>query len=355
MGLFGCGHPGSPAAELLSPKSQSLWEQLRQKTDAWLKKPWGRRGDGFTYTVDVGHLMVYAALIKDKPLYQLMRDFAVKNLLQNSKDDPYTKGFILWRYKKGEAPDASGTTEALRVAEGLWLGHKVWKSVEDKEFALLILKGYIRHEYVDQGVWFIRNYFNIATRSFSINTYLVDYDPDFLLEVGKETKDVTIQQAAKKSLALVKKAVAPSGLIYPLLQPEVLTLLPKSIVFFAPNDIVKILNSASVAERVAMYAPEIGQKIVDIGLKHIDDLNKFFYASSGELAMRDSAGAVTYAVLLRLACRLGEKKKAQIIEGKLAPHVEFFLKNSYDPRLYVTGEVMLAYQYLKMLKEGIFP
>ena len=69
-----------------------------------------------------------------------------------------------------KALDASGTTEALRFAEGLWEGARVFGEPADRELALLVLRAYRRHEYVDQGIWLIRNYFNLQTRAFATNS-----------------------------------------------------------------------------------------------------------------------------------------------------------------------------------------
>lgn len=358
LGLIGCGEPPPeppPKDVLFNTDSQRLFAQLRETTNKWLEEPWGREGDGFTYAVDVGHLLVYAVLRKDKALYSRMRDFAVNKLIVNDPKVPYTKGFVLWRYKEGVPPDASGTTEALRVAEGLWLGAQEWGNEEDRQWAIDILKGYFRHEYVDQGIWMIRNYFNLGTNSFATNTFLVDYDPDFVFEVAEKTKDEELRKGAEKCLDLVKNAVAPSGLIYPILQPEVLTLLPRSLAFFAPNDIVKMLNSLTVVERVIVKAPELSKKVLDFSLERLDGLNQYYYASSGEKAIDGAAGAVTYAAILRLAARMGDLEGAKKAETKMLPHLDYFLKNPYNPRLYVAGEILLAYQYLQMLAESKKP
>ncbi len=349
--LLGCSEPPpEPPLKptLFSEMSQKLFAQLQETTATWLKEPWGRQGDGYTYAVDVGHLLVYAALRKDKELYNQMRNYSVQNLIVNDPEVPFTKGFVLWRYKEGEKPDASGTTEALRVAEGLWLGHKEWKNEDDRRIAIDIVKGYFRHEYVDQGIWMIRNYFNLGTNSFATNTFLVDYDPDFVFEVAEETQDSTLLEGAQKCLELVKDAVAPSGLIYPILQPEVLTLLPRSLAYFAPNDIVKMLNSLTVVERVIAKAPELSKKVLEFSVQRLDKLNQFYFASSGKVAMDGPAGAVTHAAVMRLAARLGDLDAAKKAEAKMVSHLDYFLKNPYNPRLYVAGEILLAYQYLEM-------
>jgi hypothetical protein len=45
-------------------------------------------------------------------------------VIVDKPDDPFTKGFVLWKCVPGATPDASGTTEALRLARALWAGQR---------------------------------------------------------------------------------------------------------------------------------------------------------------------------------------------------------------------------------------
>ena len=49
-------------------------------------------------------------------------------------------------------PDASGTTEALRVAAGLWFGGRVFDRQLDTDLAVMFVEGYGRHAFIDQAV-----------------------------------------------------------------------------------------------------------------------------------------------------------------------------------------------------------
>ena len=151
--------------------------ELHRLTRARVEAGMLARTDGYVYAVDVALLMIFAAGESDEVMYATLRDFALEHLVVDDGDDPYTRGFVLWRYCDGVAPDASGTTEALRIAEGLWRGSKAFGFDADRETALLVLDGYARHAAEEQGVWMIRNYFNLGTRSFANNSYLVDYAP----------------------------------------------------------------------------------------------------------------------------------------------------------------------------------
>ena len=140
------------------------------------------RANGFAYAVDVGELMRVASRLGDREMYAALRSFAVRRLIIDDPDDPTTRGFVLWRRTPApadaeDAPDASGTTEALRVSEGLWEGALAFGAGEDRERAITILDGYARHASDAAGLLLIRNYFNFGSRDFATNSFLVDYAP----------------------------------------------------------------------------------------------------------------------------------------------------------------------------------
>src|SRR5262249_49510478 len=156
---------------------------------------------------------------------------------------------------------ASGTTEALRLAEALWRGG-------DRERARLLLAGYARHAATDQGIWLIRNYFNFATRAFATNSFLVDYDPDFLAEVARAEPDGPWADLATRSAALVGRAATEAGLLYDVVQPELRTLTPGlDLAVFSPNDVVQLANAATVAERAIATRPEVALPVLRFAME----------------------------------------------------------------------------------------
>ena len=83
---------------------------------------------------------------------------------------------------------------------------------------MTILDGYARHAAEEQGVWMIRNYFNLGTRSFATNSFLVDYAPDLVAEVAAAMGREDLAEVARRSYALIEKAQAPIGLLYDMIQ-----------------------------------------------------------------------------------------------------------------------------------------
>ncbi len=196
---FSAPHPARPQT------LTDLETRLEQRVQEWLAADQWTRPDGYIYAVDVGQLLIYAALRENERLYLTLRDFAIRNLIRDDRSDPYTQGFVIWRYSKDVVPDASGVTEALRVAQGLWLGSRAFGQTRDMAQALLILQGYARHAYVDQGVWLIRNYFNLGTRAFATNSFLVNYDVDFVNQIGEAVANDDLKHVGVLSYELIKR------------------------------------------------------------------------------------------------------------------------------------------------------
>lgn len=342
-GLVGmsCARDSPREPEGARRTKNELHELVRARVDAGMLA----RTNGYVYTVDVALLMIFAAFERDEPMFETLREFALEHVLLDSADDPYTRGFVLWRYCEGVEPDASGTTEALRLAEGLWRGADAFGSEGDREIALLILDGYARHAAEEQGVWMIRNYFNLGTRSFANNSYLVDYAPDFVAEVAEATGRQDLAEIATRSYALIERAQSPSGLLYSIVQPEVATVLDdERMVVFSPNDAIQVSNSATVALCAVRGLPGVARDIVDFAHERMPELRGTYYGRTGEVARDKRPGIEAWASLVRLAVALDD-------DEALGEFYTFLVSNSgrkwripKDAWLFVTAELLLGLQ-----------
>jgi hypothetical protein len=303
------------------------------------------RADGWIYTIDLSLLMIFAALERDRELYLRLESFASNRLVLDSKDDPYTRGFVLWRYRAGTAPDASGTTEALRLAEGLWRGGAAFDRGEDRARARIILEGYARHETDEQGVWMIRNYFNLGTRSFATNSFLVDYAPDFVAEVAEATKDARLRSIAEKSFRLIARAQSESGLLYDIVQPEVKTLLDdERMVIFSPNDAIQISNAATVAAASVKGRPGVARRVLDFCYARMPELKGTYYGRTGEAARDKRPGIEAWASLVRLAVALEREDALEAFYPFLVSNAGRRWRIPDDAWLYVVAELLLGLQ-----------
>jgi hypothetical protein len=332
-------------------KVKTLREQVRTLVRGWIDAARLVRPDGFVYAVDVAQLMACFVDAGDADAYARLRDEAVKHLIVDDRSDPFTRGFVLWRYKPGEGKpqatrDASGTTEALRAAKALWLGAKKFNRPGDRDTALVILAGYGRHEAVDKDVWIIRNYFGFGTRSFATNSFLVDYDPDFVQEVARETGDAQCRQLAERSYAAVRGAVTPAGLLYDLIQPELKTMYPllESVVTFSPNDVVQLSNACTVALTVARGAPEVAGKVLRFATGRPASLRMYHYGRTGE-AVNDSPPSINeWSGLTRLACALDDRPAAGVLLANAVAAWDYYYNHLAPQTLdaYVASESLAA-------------
>lgn len=316
------------------------------------------RPDGFVYAVDVAQLMHCFAEAKDRARYDGLRAHAADHLVTDNPSDPFTRGFVLWRHRPAganagaaPAPDASGTTEALRLARALWLGAGAFDRPADRDLALTVLRGYARHETVDQGVWMIRNYFGFGTRSFASNSYLVDYDPDFGKEVADATADEELGAVAEKSYALVGGAHTPAGLLYDLVQPELKTMYPllaEKVVTFSPNDVVQLSNAGTVALTVALGLPAVARRVLDFALTRLaqepPSLRTYHYGRTGEPVDETQPGINEWSTLTRLAARLSDRPAAAALIAKALPHWDYYLDHvpPTQPDAFVASEAIAA-------------
>ena len=327
---------------------QSLDElrtQLEQRVQEWVAAEQWSRPDGYTYAVDVGQLLIYAALRGNEGLYASLREFAIKNLIRDDRSDPYTQGFVIWRYKPDTTPDASGVTEGLRISQGLWIGSQKFGGARDRELALMVARGYAHHSYVDQGVWLIRNYFNLGTRAFATNSFLVNFDADYMNEAGEQTGDEEFKDVATKTYELVSRAVTTAGLIHEIVQPEIATLLPDlNLAVFSPNSVVHLANSCTVAERVVSRDREIGLRVLRFATDRASNLKTYYNSDTGEPISDRNPGPATYACLVRLAVKLGDGA-LELFQPRLKDQVSGFVNEPYELRLYNASEFLLAMQY----------
>ena len=333
----GASHSPPPLENFLAQVRASR-QRFRDRVAAWVRDERLVRPDGYVYAVDVAQLMACFVDAGDREGYARLRAHAADHLVVDNPSDPFTRGFVLWRHKPAEgnaAPDASGTTEALRLAKALWAGSAAFGARGDRDLALTILRGYARHAATDHGVWIIRNYFGFGTRSFATNTFLVDYDPDLLARVAAESGDAALASVAGKSFDLVRGALTPAGLLYDLVQPELKTMYPllaEAVVTFSPNDVVQLSNAATVALTVTREAPDVARRVLKFATDRVAaadaPLRMYHYGRTGEAVNDTQPGINEWSTLVRLACQLGDRVAAAALLEKAIPAWDYYLDHT---------------------------
>jgi hypothetical protein len=287
----------------------------RAYTDAVRKMAHGAgvtRSDGFIWAYDSAQMLRFAAIDADLTRYLELRDAIVKRFVITAGADAEARDDVAWRVREGAAPEASGTTEALALADALLAGASAFKRPEDRALARRITDAYMRHATIERGVWFIRNYYNFATHAYANNSFLVDYLPDVLADAGNA-------DGALRSDALLDRAMGPAGLFYELVQPEIDTAFPGAgLAFFSPNAISSITNACNVALYSTRGRPALARRVLAFGVARVANLKRFYDVRTGQARSTENAGTPAFACLTRLAVRLGDEGARRKLEPFLS-------------------------------------
>ena len=380
----GCGGSAWPGPEAVRRVLATLHGEVRERVLAGdFARP-----DGFAYAVDLGELLKVAARREDREMADALRRFARARLIVDDPDDPFTRGFVVWRRtvappagaadsagagrnaagdlagepsgagEEGaadpgtDAPDASGTTEALRVSQGLRETAEAFALPEDRALSLRLLDGYARHAAEAHGLLLIRNYFNFSSRDFATNSFLVDYGPDYLARVARAEDRADLADLAARSYEVVRAAAAGNGLLYEVFQPENATLYDdERTLLHSPRDIVQTSNTASVALQALEGAPEIAAGVLDFCRTRMPGLKLAYYGRTAEPAREKRPGIEIWGTLTEMAVRRRD-------EAAVRAFAPFLVSNAERGRLpeeawlYVAAHLLLGLDALEGWFEG---
>lgn len=343
--------PARPVATELdvTPEFRNAAQKLDVEMRRWLRVEGPVRRDGFLYGMDLAPLLLYAAQRGDQTLYLQVLP-AARKLIVEDRQDPYTRGFVLWRRKDGVALDVSGATEALWMARALWAGAGAFNRAEDRALALTVVDGYARHAADLQGHWLVRKYFAFAGRGFAGLSTLSNYHGDFLSDVEQQAPRADWNGFAERSWAMVERARARSGLLKPLIQPEVAATYPDlDVAQYAPNGHVSLNDSCAGAEGAVRGRPPLADAV--LAFARDDDhavrtgrLFAYFRADDGEPVGIAELSSTGYACLGRLAAARNDRRTFRT----LAPFLQLSMRNIADvpsaqvAPLYDGGQLLLA-------------
>jgi hypothetical protein len=332
--------PAIPVGADLAAAAKALDAEVRRVAEKGLA-----RTDGYVYGMDVATLLLYAARRGDAELYASLRAAAEKLVLQDP-DDPYTGGFVLWRTKAGAKPAQSGAAEALVMAQALWTGAEAFDRKADRELAETIMDGYAKHAYVLQGTWVARRSFDFKTRTFASLSVLSDYRPDFVAEAERAKGRSEWRGFAERSYKLLEKTAAPSGLLYPVIQPEIGATYPGAgLDAYAPNGITPLEDACHGAAGAVAGLPQLGRGVLDfVAPRARAGKLRAFYSTDDGTTAGDAPplGASGNACLVSLAVALGNADALATLDPRLAADMQALAKSR--AQLPTAGALLLAAQ-----------
>jgi hypothetical protein len=250
------------------------------------------------------------------------------------------------------APEISGASEALWMARALMAGADKFNRPADRAQALKILDGYARHAFELQFVWLVRKYYSFAGSSFASLATPASYHADFLASLEKSGAKGAWVGMAERSYAAIERTRARSGLLHPVIQPEIgAGFEGMGLETYAPNGVTPLEDACLGAEGVAQGAPRVGNSVLDFILdgdhrRRSGKLWAYYDAASGEPVGDKSLSGPGYACLARLAVAL---ERNDAVAALLQPLREELQQLGERPQLseaflYSAGPLLLAAQ-----------
>ncbi|MGQ0587012.1 MAG: hypothetical protein ACT4PK_07405 [Gammaproteobacteria bacterium] len=361
--LAACAMPGAgpqspgavaPAGENVRRSAQMLDSEMRR----WLRDHGVTRKDGTSvYAMDLAPLLLYAAQRGDRDLYLKVLP-GVQPLILTEQSGTYTAGFVLWRRMKDTAPEISGATEALWMARALLAGAEAFDRPADRAQALKILDGYARHAFDLPAGWLVRKYYSFAGSTFASLSSVASYHPDFLAALEQSGARGDWRGMAERAAAAIERTVRPSGLLVPLIQPEVGAGFPgMGLEAYAPDNVAPLEDACAGAEGVARSAPRIGNRLLDFTgdgshARFGGKLYAYYDAASGDPIAGKGLSGTGYACLVRLAVTLGRGRSLERLLPPLADEMQRLgeVPQLSEAFLYSAGPMLLAAHAVGALK-----
>jgi hypothetical protein len=333
------------------PRTAELRRSLDEMVSRLLPADGFVRADGHVYASDLALLAISAALGLERNRYEELVALISQRFVQRPAG--LSNPIVLERRRLHPSlsrPEASGTLEALQVAQALFLGAGTFGREGDAVRARRILEGYLEHADEIAGVWLVRTSFDLQSRRFATNSYLIDYAPDVLDFAAAQRDSERYRLAATRSLDLIRKAQRPNGLIDAIVQPELRPMFP--FVIFSPNDVIAIEHTTLVAEQVAASAPDIGQKVLRFASSRLATLHAAYEGRSGNPHGIDRADAGTLATLVRLAVKLGDRDFIEKIRPLFAQHASWVARQEGTVDIQLVAQTLLGLQYLERWEQN---
>lgn len=310
------------------------------------------RRDGYVYALDLAPLMLHAAQRGDAAFYLRLRTDA-ERLIWRRRDDAETRGFVLWRYRPDTPPEVSGASEMLWLSRALWAGSRAFDRPADRVLVQEIIEGYRRHAIGDGDDWHVRKYYAFGGRSYASHSVLAAYHPDFLAALDAEIPGRGYGDLARRSLALLERARARSGLLLPLIQPGFGPVLPGlPLARSAPDGIVSLAESCEAAESVLRARPRSADDVLEV----IEDDDAwsgvlpfgYFDHADGEPRGLQPLSYHGYACLAQLAGHRGRGGARRRLEPQLRRITWELasLPSAQEAPLYLAGPLLLAAEAL---------
>ncbi len=293
------------------------------------------RKDGFCYAIDLAEIMQTGVEIGDSIMFNRAYEILKKYYIIR---DSWIDSSILWRYKPGVEPDASGTAETIHCAHSIYLAYKKWKKEEYKRVSYSLARAYLKHGYmINSDGFIVKNYFNYQTRTLSENTYLINQRPDFLYEIALENNDSEMLNKAKLMYNAIIGGYVGKGFFHSIYDVGILTINPVSNGYFSPNSVFPLISSVDIATSILNFNQKPAREILKFFENNFGRWSDFYVYRDGdfiEQSKGNSTSLVVVSAIIDIYFALSKPKEYRnlviYLSQILADKVNMFLNLSAE-------------------------
>jgi hypothetical protein len=236
------------------------------------------RFNGYAYAIDLGNILRFAAATNDRQLFDSAYAAVMKYYLMKETGDAKADYTLLWRTKPGQFRDASGSAETINAAEGFWRGYERWNDLDLKSLAQRMAIAYLGHgSWTDDGRFYVKNYYNYVTKTYSENTWLLNQMPHVLLRIGRGCKDTNMVNYAIGMAKFLRNGIVFPGISKEMYDPGIGTVIPGQTGYYAPDGFYAFLSTVDVNKGLLPFYPKLAPRFIDWVSEHLNDLRGIYF------------------------------------------------------------------------------
>jgi len=284
---------------LEDPQFEDLASSYERRLTNSLRKGLPFRDDGFAYAVDLGNTMRAAVAVGNRPLFDRAYGMIREYFLQTDTEDSRAEHTVLWRYKPGASPDASGSKETGLLADALWEAHERWGNPEYREMATRVLGAYLEHGYWETDRRFIiKNYYNYGTQTLSESTWILNQMPHTVRKIACGTGDTSLLRHARGMARFTEAAYLKKGFSQEMYDRGIQTVFEGSDGYYSPNGRLKLQSSLEIARALLPFSAAPAREMVDFLVERTPDVYSHYYHNprSGKISPLSEASGQAYAL-----------------------------------------------------------
>ncbi|MCS3756193.1 hypothetical protein [Salinibacter ruber] len=357
--LDGCTSTASDA-ETVSEELEQLVSSYEARLADGLETGLPVRDDGFAYAVDLGNTMGAAVALGNRSLFDRAYGMIRAHFLRVDTGDPRARHTVLWRYKPGTAPDASGSRETGLLADALWEAYERWGNPEHRRMATKVLDAYLRHGYWETDRRFVvKNYYNYGTQTLSENTWVLNQMPHTVRKIACGTQDASLFRRANAMARFAEGAYLKKGFSREMYDKGIETVFDGADGYYSPNGLLKLQSSLEIAKALLPFTSAPAREIIGFIRASYPDVSSAYYynprskaiaplAETSEQAYGLSEKALVLLLATRVRDSLGEAFLQDFVGREIVPELKRRRDESSSP-FYFDVPLMLeaAQRYLR--------